>query len=166
MPGLAFHKIITKGLHGGPACEGLITAHFSLYCVSVAPPPPAPSVGGGPYPGAAWNKVSDIQNFFKRVEQPYYLPHQHDKDLIHKKRIILKIDMGDIHVERNYIVSANRADILVKVLKVVNSSVHGIAARAKNVKNLAARAPFTIRNLKNKALGIVVAIRNFKLNNR
>lgn len=163
MSGLAFHKIITKGLHGGPACQGLITAHFSLYCEVITPPPPPPVTGGGgPYPGPAWNKVDGIQNFFKKVEVPYYLPQQ--TDFTKKKRIVLKVNIGKINVEKIYIAPAKHADILIKVFNVISSTKGVVSAAIHNLQNKTNSFNILIGNIKNKTKNIVVVIKN--LNNK
>lgn len=144
----ATKAIITKGLHCGPACQGLITTRFSLYCVEPTPPPGG---GGGPYPGPAWNKVCDIQNFYQPVEQPFIIPRDQEAELFRPGTIVtLRIDIGDIHVEKIYKVAPKRANTVVKIFNVLDVTQKRLNATITGLKRIAVRAKAFITNLRLK----------------
>lgn len=146
MAGLATTRIITGGLGVNvKACEGLITTHFSLYCRPVVRAPVV-SGGGGPYPGAAWNKVDDISNFFQPVQDVY------DPTKIYKtkKQVVIKVDFGTFHMEKIYLVPVQRADALVKVLNVINATRLQININVKKMRRILHNIKISIRNLKRK----------------
>jgi len=147
MAGLATTRIITKGLGiNVNACEGLITTYFSLYCYPVPTPPPKGG-GGGPYPGPAWNKVDNISNFYQPVQD-----YVRDPSKIHKpqKQIVLKINIGKIHIERYYMVAAERGDIIVKVFNLINSTRELFKLRVNNLRRFLHNIQVSIRNLRKK----------------
>jgi len=147
MAGIVTTKIITGGLGiGFKACEGLITTHFSLYCRPITPPVPPTGGGGGPYPGPAWNKVDNIQNFYQPVKDIY------DPDAMYKtkKQVILKIDIGNIHVEKIYLVPIQRADTLVTVLNVLNVTRARINVGISRLRKVLHNIKVSIYNLKRK----------------
>lgn len=147
MAGEVTTKIITGGLGVGfKACEGLITTHFSLYCLPVVPPVPPVGGGGGPYPGAAWNKVDNIQNFYQPVKDIY----DPDRTYKTKKQVIIKVDLGNIHMEKIYLVPIQRADALVAVFNVVNVTRARISAGVKNLRRVLHNIKISIYNLKRK----------------
>lgn len=148
MSAIVTKKIITGGLGiGFKACEGLITTHFSLYCQDVPRPDVHFDMGGGPYPGAGWNKIDDIQNFFQPVEKDIYDPNRIYKT---KKQVILRIDLGNIHVEKIYLVPIQRADFIVKVLNIVNVTRAKISITIKKMRRVLHNIKVRIYNLNKK----------------
>jgi len=148
MAGIVTTKIITGGLGVGfKACEGLITTHFSLYCVPV-PPPVVPPVGGGggPYPGAAWNKFDDVSNFFQPVQDVY------DPTKIYKtkKQVIIKVDFGTFHMEKIYLVPIQRANTIVAVVNVLNVTREKIRISVNKIRRVLHNIKVSIYNLKRK----------------
>jgi hypothetical protein len=147
MAGIVTTKIITGGLGVGfKACEGLITTYFSLYCVPVAPPVPPTGGGGGPYPGPAWNKVDNIQNFYQPVKDIY------DPDAMYKtkKQVIIKVDFGTFHMEKIYLVPIQRADTLVAVLNVLNVTRARINIGVSKLRRVLHNIKISIYGLKRK----------------
>jgi len=142
--------IITKGLHCGPACQGIITTRFSLYCKEVVVTPP-PGGGGGPYPGPAWNKIDNIQQFYQPYEQPYILPRDREAELLRKHTIVtLTIDIGNIHVEKTYRVADKRRGAVVKIFNLLDVTQSRLSASITGLKRIATRAKAFITNLKLK----------------
>jgi hypothetical protein len=147
MAGLVTTRIITGGLGVNvKACEGLITTHFSLYCLPLERPPQHFD-RGGPYPGKAWNKVDAISNFWKPVEQDLYDPNRVYKT---KKQVVIRVDLGNIHVEKIYVVPIQRADSLVAVLNVLNVTRAKMSAGIKNLHRVLHKIKVSIYNLKRK----------------
>lgn len=147
MAGLVTTKIITGGLGvNHKACDGIITTHFSLYCREITPPVPPPvGGGGGPYPGHAWNKFDSAWDVFQPVDKDYYDP---DKVYKTKKEIVLKMKFGEKTLERIYLVPIKRANIIIKVLNVIN-------ATTKQYK-------FAVSSAKRVLRGIRINITNFR----
>lgn len=155
--------IITKGLTCGldniPACQnGLITTHFSLYCIA-PPEPPEPPVkpitggGGGYYPGHAWNKIDpgQLSNFYKPVPNvPYYIvpPDREHEFFKRHKHVVIKVQFGQTIVEKEYSVSVDRANTIVKVTNIVNNTMDKIKITGSNLRQLATTAVVKIKNLK------------------
>ncbi len=159
---IATTAIITKGLTGcghGPvdACRtGLITSPFSLYCITVPTPPTDAATGGGSYPHDAWNKFNpgDIQNFYQPVppEQQYYVvPRDQEERYFRRHKIIkMKIQMGDIVVEKEYSVPESRAKMTVKALEVVDNTYKNMNVAVSNIKRLWTEAVVTVKNIRLK----------------
>ena len=137
----AYHVIITKGLSGGPACQGLITANFSLMCKEVQIPPV--SGGGGPYPGPAWNKVSDITKFYDPVEQRYYQPSD-------KVALSITVAYKEQTIERIYLVTKKRRDMIVSIVNILNTTIQRIKIGVSQVKNKFANIIAKIANIRIK----------------
>jgi len=144
--GLAGQKIITHGLGiNHKACDGIITTHFSLYCQDVEVPPTGG--GGGPYPGKAWNKFDNAWDIFKPVDKDHYDP---DKIYKVKKQVILKMRMGDVEIEKIFLVPINRTKIVVKVLSIVERGYKKVAVAVGGVKRVYHRIGVSITNFKKK----------------
>ena len=140
--------IITKGLHCGPACQGIITTRFSLYCKQVIIKPPG---GGGPYPGPAWNKIDDITQFYKKYEQPVLVPQDQEAELLRKHTIVtLSINIGSIHVEKTYKVADKRRNVVVKIFNLLDVTQSRFSSTISGLKRIATRAKAFITNLKLK----------------
>lgn len=143
MAGLAYHKIITKGLHGGPACEGLITSHFSLYCSTITIPPSGGG-GGGYYPGPAWNKVGDISKFYTPVEQQQYYQQSG------KVAISITVAYKEHKVEKIYLVTPKQKELIVKGLKLLNVTYNKISVHVGNIHRRTIQFFKNITNFRNK----------------
>lgn len=146
-------SIITGGLDCTPACIGMITSHFSLYCTEVPPDPDADG-GGGPYPAnsGAWNQIQDIGDFYKPVpEQPFVVPLDQEADYFRrKKQVVLKFKIADIEVEKIYMIPESRKKGIVTVFNLIDVTRQRISATAGNVKRIASRAVVAIKNLRVK----------------
>lgn len=100
------NRIITKGL-GGPACQGIITMHFSVFKIEIIPA----AVGGGPYPAnsGAWNQATPQANpaFF-------YVPAGQNWD---PEKFVVKItaNLGKKDISRHFIVGKKRKNAIVKI---------------------------------------------------
>ena len=140
--------IITNGLHCGPACYGIITTHFSLYC---GPPPAKLSVeGGGPYPYDAWNKVPDIHSFYQETpEQFYEVPRDKEADFFRKHvNVTVKLNIKGINIEKVYRVPEKRKYTVVKLFNILNATQARMTASIKNLKAIINKAKISIRNLR------------------
>lgn len=148
--------VITGGLTGvfpkdkNILRTGIITTPFSLY-VDI-PKPPKRQIGGGPYPGAAINKFNpgEIQNFYQPVPEQYYIiPRDKEAEYFRRNKILtLKVQIGDKLYEKEYAVPEERADIVVNVLSVVNTTVDKIKATATNIKTKTTSAVLKVKNFK------------------
>jgi hypothetical protein len=142
--------IITKGLtcSSGSTCRnGIITTFFSLYYKQ-------PSTGGGGYPKPAWNKVEpgQLKNFYKPVPEEYYLlPRDKEIDFFSKKKIVvMKINIGNINIEKEYSISETKSRKLIKVLNILNSTISNIEIGISNIKRFFIDVSIKIKNLNNK----------------
>lgn len=146
-------SIITKGLHKGPACTGVIMSRFSLYC-NIAPPVVIPSPpkggGGGQYPGSAWNKITNIHDFFKPTkEQLYDVPRDQEADYFRKNlTITLKVKLGDTSVEKIYKVPEKRVSSTVRVFNMMNATQARMVATIRNMRRVVHRIKVNIRGLR------------------
>lgn len=147
---LAATKIITKGLSCTPACTSLITTHFSLSCGELPPPVESKNAGGGPYPGHAWNKFwpGEIQNFYRPVEPPFYVPRHREKDYFIKRKIVTtKIEFGQYRMEKTYGVSEGQARFIVNIINLANTTKQRMSIAVSNIKRITTTATITIKNL-------------------
>ena len=143
MPGVP--PILVNGLTG--SANQFLIAHYQLGYVTVDVEEVAPAGGGGGYyPGPAWNKIDNIQNFFQPV-QDFYDPTKTFKT---KKRVTIKVDIGDIHVEKIYLVPMQRADTIVSVLNVLDITKEKINVSVKNLRRVLHNITVSIHNLKRK----------------
>ncbi len=143
--GIGGQKIITKGLCG-PACQGLITTHFSLYCTGVVSPP---SFGGGPYPEkmGASNQFDRAQDIFQPVNKDIYDP---DRVYKVKKQVVIKVELGNFHMEKIYVVPIERANGIVKVLNLLNTTKDKITINVKKMRRVLHRIKMSVYNLRRK----------------
>ena len=140
----AASKIITHGLGpGNKACEGLITTHFSLYCIEITI---KPGGGGGPYPGSAWNKIDNINDFYTPVPD-HYDPNNTYKV---KKQVIITVKLGNINVEKIYLVPINRTKIIINVLNLLNITKERINISVKNIKKILHNISVSISNIRRR----------------
>lgn len=155
---LATTAIITGGLtcgHGPlPECRsGLITSPFSLYC-TVAPALPEPDAGGGPYPCEAWNKLApgEIQNFYQEVPVEYYMvPRDQEAEYLRRyKKLKITLKMGDIMVEREYMVPESRRKVIVEAFNLVDITRRKIQLVVEGVKRVAGGVNVSIRNFRKR----------------
>jgi len=145
--------IITKGLHCGPACQGIITGKFSLYCttVPVIPPQTGGGGGGGYYPGPAWNKFDSAQDIYQPVDQDVIIPWEQYPDPFNKKLIVtLTIDIGGIHVEKIYTITERRKQAVVKIFNMLNATQSRMSVTIAKLKRVATNAKAFINKLKLK----------------
>lgn len=146
---LATTNIITKGISGGPACRGLITTHFSLWCFEVIIPTGAGSNGGSrPYmPG-------EIQNFYKQVPNAtpqYYVPrNQEAKYTVKMVPITIRMKFNGTEIEKLYSVPEKRANIIVNIINLTNTTLNKIKVSINNLKSLRTGLTVKIQNLKKK----------------
>jgi len=143
MPGIP--PILVNGLTGS-ANQFLIAQYQLGYVTVVVEEIPPTAGGGGPYPGPAWNKVDDISNFFQPV-QDFYDPTQTFKV---KKQVTIKIDIGDVHMEKTYLVPIQRAESVVSVLNVLDVTKERINVSVKNLRRILHNIKVSIHNIKRK----------------
>lgn len=152
--------IITNGLtgcgHPGTSvCQsGIITTGFSLYCTGEVPPPPVSS-GGGPYPRQAWNRLDpgQIQNFYKEVnvEDYYIVPRdQEEKYFRRHKPLKITFKMGEMTVEKEYLIPEKRAQAVVQAFNVVERTKENIDVTVEKVKRVVSNAVVTVKNIRLK----------------
>jgi len=143
--GVGGQRIITKGLCGG-ACEGLITTHFSLYCLGVVV---QPTGGGGPYPEnmGAQNQVNNIQDFFKPVAEDFYDPTRFPR---YKKEVIIRVELGNFHMEKIYMVPIEKADTIVTILNFANISKSRVKIGVSTIRKKLHNMRILIKNLTRK----------------
>ncbi len=113
--------IICKGLGKGlPACYGLITSRFSLVCkIDILRHPS--DAGGGPYPGPAWNKVDDIQNFFKPVTDVPGIPKGGAVRQKRKFKVTIEMSIGNYRTSTDFILTERPKNLVVKVFNLIES---------------------------------------------
>lgn len=148
-------SIITGGLDCTPACIGLITSKFSLYCTEIPPIPPGELSGGGPYPAdqGAWNQVQDIQDFYQPVpdQDPFIVPRDDEADFFRKKVIVtIKMDMGPFKANKTYAVPEKRHGTILTVFNLMNVTRDRVAVVVKNIKRVVTKAKVAISNLRVK----------------
>lgn len=155
MANLTTTAIITKGLHCGPACQGIITSRFSLVCKDIPTPPVnRNNTGGGPYPAnqGAWNQSNNIQNFYQPVEQqPFYVPRDKEADYFRKfKAVEIRVKLGEKEVVKEYRIPVNRAKYVISVINLVNSTRDRIKVVASSVQRRLHNITVVIKNLKKR----------------
>ena len=133
-------SVLTKGLTCGmsEACEGgttMTAPYFTLWCKNNL----ARNIRGGggvAYPNALSGDVA-------RATAPNINVPQSDPDLIYidPKKVMgrrvpvkMKFKMGDYEVEKIYTVSTSKAEILIKMMNLVNASKHKMSATMTNLK--------------------------------
>lgn len=134
--------IITGGLHvepaePGKALIGLLTSHFSLYLDEIPPTPPVVVTGGGgPYPGPAWNKVSDIRTFYQKLDPEMHLltPDQLER-FRPRIAVTLRFKIGDYEVEKIFSVAKRFEGQTVKIFRIFNATVNKMRAWITNLRN-------------------------------
>jgi len=146
--GLAARAIITKGLHCGSAKQGLITSHFSLFCVTPTPPPP-PSGGGGPYPErmGAHNQIDHASDIFQPVHDNFY---DTDRAFKNKKQVVIRIELGTFHVEKIYLVPIEKANLVIKVTDLLNKTRGIIKVFANNIRKVHHNIKISIKRLRRR----------------
>lgn len=147
---IATTSIITKGLDCGPACAGVLTGHFSLYCDIVVVPPPNLGGGGGGYPRAAWNKFDSAQDFYQPVKDQYYeVPREEEANFFRKYvNVTLKINIGEIKVEKTYRVPEKRAHTTLRFFNLLNVTQERYKATITNLTNIINKAKIKFYNLR------------------
>lgn len=140
--GEAGKKIITKGYGvNQKACEGIITTHFSLFCIKIAVIPPTGGGGAG-YPYPAHNKFPSTFDIYKPVENLYYKPVDRYKD---HYVLLLKIKIKQRTIEKYILLPKNKEKYAIKVINISNKIYDEIYV--KHIRN-------NIKKLKMKLLNI------------
>jgi hypothetical protein len=158
-PTAATKTIITNGLAVRPATDRMLSAwKFHLY-VETDITPEIPKIvkgGGGPYPGAAWNKIDDIKKFFKPVddqltpegEDPYIVPlDKEGKYLERKVNIVLRAKFGENEIERIYAINEKYSPMAVTITNFVNVTSDRMKVVVENIRKVANRAFVKIKNI-------------------
>jgi len=133
MPGLftnAYSGIITKGL-GLPACNGMITMHFSLFAIEIIPPPTPPGgAGGGPYPfRGAWNQT------IRTTGPQFYTPAGRFSPQ-ETRYVTVTMKIKGKEYKRFYVIDKEKADIIVKVHGLFKTAKDKIRVVVSNIKSL------------------------------
>lgn len=123
--------IITNGLWCSTALEsGMITTYFSLHVRT-----PIEIYGGGNYyPKEAWNKVPDIQNFYKPYTEEWEYKRLEDIDVRKRKHVVLKITIGEFQHEKEFVVAEKTAKIVVSITNIFNTTKTNIQMKVTNLK--------------------------------
>jgi len=145
--------IITGGLTCGAttsACKhGIITAPFSLYHTSSR----FQGVGGGPYPGDAWNKFDpgDFEQFYQEIPdalQYYVVPKDQEANYFTRStHIVLKVKIGDFEVEKEYVAASNGARAVINILNVLETTRSKISVATKALTNIKHNIAVGIKNM-------------------
>lgn len=131
MVGITASKIITGGLGVNyKACEGLITTHFSLYCVPIEPPVEPPVGGGG----------GNIGTFPDRTER---------WDIDAPRSIVIRIQLKKKLYERVYTVSSKRAEFIIKITNIINRTREKISITVSNLRRAMLSVIAKLTNKKN-----------------
>jgi hypothetical protein len=146
--------IITNGLSGGLAVKGLITTYFSLYVTEQPPPPPPVETGGGggPYPPrGAWNQVSNIQQFYKPVEQSYLVPRDREVDFFKRNLVItFKVKIANTTIEKTFAVPERGRGITVKVFGIMEATKRKLNIAVSKIKRIATKMKVAVSNIRNR----------------
>lgn len=131
-------SIITGGLGCLPACESIITAQFGLggLCKVVVE---VQDGGGGSYPLAP----GEIANLYQPVDYPkvpktsdgveHYVPS--DPFAI-KHTVKITIEFKGKKTEKEFLVGAHRAHLMVKAANFINKTQERIGVVASNIKRV------------------------------
>lgn len=151
--------IITNGMTCNPSgtvcTNGMITTFFSLYCVE-EPVKPVSSGGGGGYMRDAWNKFNpgDIHKFYKPVSQEnqyYVVPRDQEAKYFQRHKIIvMKVKLGERTIEKEYSVPEKRANVILKVMNVMNATINNIQTSVSNIKRITSEAVVSVKNFRLK----------------
>ena len=148
MSSLAAQKIITKGLDCGNACDGIITTFFSLYCTDTGP---VVDSGGGPYPYPAWNRYEpgEVQDLYQPVDPDLIVPLDKEAEYFQRHRIIvMKINIGDVHFEKEYVVPVRPAKIILTVANFFNTTKNRIELAVSGMRRIVTNAVVRVKNLR------------------
>lgn len=143
MGNLVTTRIITGkfGVSCMPACDGLITSHFSLYCVDMLP-----EVGHGgsiPLPPGA------IKDFYKVVDEPYLIPRDREHELFYKGTlVVLELKLGEKVIERTYKVPDKHATMIVNALNLMNTTRERMKVKVDKLTTIASKAAVRIFNIR------------------
>lgn len=148
--------IIARGLSCKEAGQ-MTGPSFSLF-VEPAPPRPNRAFGGGPYPGAAWNVVKDVDKFYKPVDktlqdQPFYhVPMENEKKYLESKNVnvIMKARIGNKEYEKIYSIKEQYAPIAVTISNFANKSYNNISVVIENIKRVGKKAKIIVENFRPK----------------
>lgn len=134
---------------GVPACEGIITTHFSLLCREVIIPPvqPPKGGGGGPYPAGqgAWNQVDNIQDFYKPASKDIYDVENTYKV---KKEVVIRVEFKNFHMEKTYLVPIHRAKVIIKAIGLANRTKERIKININKIKSVLHNIKVSVSNLR------------------
>lgn len=123
--------IITNGLFCAPAkYSGIITTFFSLYIPHI-------NDGGGfgaYYPKDAWNKVHDIQNFYKPYDEEWQYRRVEDYLTRKKKHVVLTIKFGELNHTKEFLVDEKHAKIVTKVGNLMNNTQAKIKVNVDSIR--------------------------------
>lgn len=147
--GIAGQRIITMGLGiGVPACEGIITTHFSLLCRDITPPVVPPTGGGGgPYPGDAWNKFDSAEDIFQPVDKDIY---DIEDTYRVKQEVVIRVEFKNFHMEKTYLIPKHRAHIVIKAINIMNTTKSRISAGVKNLRRVLHNIKVSVTGIRRK----------------
>ncbi|MGI0075922.1 MAG: hypothetical protein ACREAU_00770 [Nitrosopumilaceae archaeon] len=125
------------------ACDGLITAPFSLYCIA------EPMVSVGHHGGSIPLPPGAIQNFYKPVEEPYLIPRDKEHELFERKKIVVvELKIGEKVIEKTYQVAEEFPSAIIDVLNMMNTTKERAKVVVDKVVSVASDAVVRIFNLR------------------
>lgn len=126
-------QIITKGISCLPACDGLITAVFSLAgCIEIFI---APEVGGA-YPLAP-GEIAKLYQPVDPLNPPFYVrPGDQPDPFSLKHHVIIRFKFNGEVIEKEYIVSPQRAKTIVRIVNFIERTRDHIKVVVNNFKEI------------------------------
>lgn len=135
--------IITRGL-GRSACFGMITADpFGLVCLAIVPPR---SLEAGSIP----LEPGEIQDFYQPVPPEYVEGTLADPRVWNKKKARIKIFSDKFKIDKEYLVTEDKAKMIVKVLNIINATRSNMKVAITEVKRITTRAIVKVSNIRKK----------------
>jgi len=139
--------IITGGM-GRPACRSIITMSiFSLYA-------DVSSVTGGGIPLAP----GQIKDFFQPVDTTNITQNPVEGDFVNpavygKKLVRVGIKFNEHTMEKEYLISEQRAKHVISVINLVNGAKTRLNAVTSNIRTVTTRLNVVAKNLRTKYFG-------------
>jgi len=153
-------SILTNGLNCGAtdACYGgsvLNSGPFTLFCTDVMLVPGGMHGGGTPTNAGPIGNYGWAEPTLPSLNQPQTQQGEESLVFIDPSRFLgdkapvkITFKMGKINVEREYMVDAKKRTVMIKIIKLVNTTT--------------IKAKLTVVNLRKRARGITVRIKNRK----
>ena len=141
--------IITKGLTCGltRACENgtsITAGRFSLFCGLSAVP--ASSGGSRPY---APGEIGQLYQPVPPQDMYYVVDRSREAEFLRTRvPVIIKFEMGEYKVNKEYLVPEERARVVVKVVNMLNVTKERITVTLSNIKRTYSKAKVKLSNFR------------------